>query len=149
MHCIIFCHPLACVLISSMRLSAALQERVNWVPPKRRRITYKERWPHLPPPEFLDGSVLVGKEQNEADLPTADDWLSPNEQALLNVMRFAGRRSDWRLGRWTAKNALALYFMYLNLPADSQLLATIEIRPASTGAPEAYFATNRRRPLFR
>lgn len=79
-------------------------------------------------------------EQNEADLPTADDWLSPNEQALLNVMRFAGRRSDWRLGRWTAKNALALYFLYLNLPADSQLLATIEIRPASTGAPEAYFS---------
>ena len=78
-------------------------------------------------------------EQTEANVPTADDWLSPNEQALLNVMRFAQRRSDWRLGRWTAKNALALYFLYLNLPADSQVLASIEIRPASTGAPEAYF----------
>ena len=78
-------------------------------------------------------------EQTEANVPTADDWLSPNEQALLNAMRFAQRRSDWRLGRWTAKNALALYFLYLKLPADSQVLASIEIRPASTGAPEAYF----------
>ena len=78
-------------------------------------------------------------EQTEAHLPTVDDWLSPNEQALLNTMRFAKRRSDWRLGRWTAKNALALYFLYLKLPADPQVLAGIEIRSASTGAPEAYF----------
>ena len=78
-------------------------------------------------------------EQTEADVPTVDDWLSPNEQALLNAMRFAKRRSDWRLGRWTAKNALALYFLYLKLPADPQVLASIEIRSASTGAPEAYF----------
>ena len=81
-------------------------------------------------------------EQTEADLPTADDWLSPNEQALLNIMRFAKRRSDWRLGRWTAKNALALYFLYLKLPADSQVLAKLEIRSASTGAPEAYFGNH-------
>jgi 4'-phosphopantetheinyl transferase len=78
-------------------------------------------------------------EQTEAHLPTVDDWLSANEQALLNTMRFAKRRSDWRLGRWTAKNALALYFLYLKLPADPQVLASIEIRSASTGAPEAYF----------
>ena len=78
-------------------------------------------------------------EQTEAHLPTVDDWLSPNEQALLNAIRFAKRRSDWRLGRWTAKNALALYFLYLKLPADPQVLASIEIRSASTGAPEAYF----------
>ena len=78
-------------------------------------------------------------EQTEAHLPTVDDWLSPNEQALLNAMRFAKRRSDWRLGRWTAKNAVALYLLYLKLPADPQVLAGIEIRSASTGAPEAYF----------
>ena len=77
-------------------------------------------------------------EQTEMDLPTADDWLSPNEQALLNVMRFAKRRSDWRLGRWTAKNALALYFLHMNLPADSPVLASIEIRSAPSGVPEAY-----------
>ena len=78
-------------------------------------------------------------EQTEANMPTVDDWLSANEQALLNTLRFAKRRSDWRLGRWTAKNALALYFLYLKLPADPQVLASIEIRSAPTGAPEAYF----------
>lgn len=78
-------------------------------------------------------------EQTEADPPTADDWLSPHEQALLNAMRFPKRRNDWRLGRWTAKSALALYFLYLKLPADPQVFASIEIRSAPTGAPEAYF----------
>ena len=78
-------------------------------------------------------------EQTAADLPSVDDWLSANEQALLDAMRFAKRRSDWRLGRWTAKNALALCFLHLKLPADPQVLASIEIRSASTGAPEAYF----------
>jgi 4'-phosphopantetheinyl transferase len=78
-------------------------------------------------------------EQSEADLPTADDWLSPNETARLNTMRFAKRRNDWKLGRWTAKNALALYLLYLKIPADPQVLASIEIRPATSGAPEAFF----------
>ncbi len=78
-------------------------------------------------------------EQAEADLPTAEDWLSPSEAARLNGMRFVKRRSDWRLGRWTAKNALAMYFLYLKIPADPQILANIEIRSASSGAPEAYF----------
>jgi len=78
-------------------------------------------------------------EQSEADLPTADDWLSPNEAARLSMMHIAKRRSDWRLGRWTAKNALALYLLYLKVPADPRVLANIEIRMASSGAPEAYF----------
>jgi 4'-phosphopantetheinyl transferase len=78
-------------------------------------------------------------EQSEADLPTADDWLSPSEAAQLSMMRIAKRRNDWRLGRWTAKNALALYLLYLKVPADPQILASIEIRPASSGAPEAFF----------
>jgi 4'-phosphopantetheinyl transferase len=78
-------------------------------------------------------------EQTEADLPTTDDWLSPNEVARLNTMRFAKRQSDWKLGRWTAKNALALYLLYLKVPADPQVLASIEIRPAASGAPEAFF----------
>jgi 4'-phosphopantetheinyl transferase len=78
-------------------------------------------------------------EQTEADLPTAYDWLSPCEAARLNTMRFAKRRSDWRLGRWTAKNALALYFLFSKVPADPQVLASLEIRSAPSGAPEAYF----------
>jgi 4'-phosphopantetheinyl transferase len=78
-------------------------------------------------------------EQSEADLPTGDDWLSPSEVAWLDTMRFAKRRSDWKLGRWTAKNALALYFLPLNVPVDPQLLTRIEIWPAPSGAPEAFF----------
>ena len=78
-------------------------------------------------------------EQSEADLPMADDWLSSSEADRLSKLRFAKRRSDWKLGRWTAKNALALYFLYLKLPVDPQVLASIEIRPAPSGAPEAFF----------
>ena len=52
-------------------------------------------------------------------------------------MRFAKRRDDWRLGRWTAKRALAAY---LNLPSNPQTLADIEIRPAPSGAPEVFVA---------
>ena len=75
-------------------------------------------------------------EQTEADLPTGDHWLSPSEVARRNTMRFVKRRNDWRLGRWTAKSALALY---LKVPADPQVLASIEIRAAPSGAPEVYF----------
>ena len=52
-------------------------------------------------------------------------------------MRFAKRQADWRLGRWTAKNAVAAY---LNLPSDPQALTDIEIRPAPSGAPEVFIA---------
>lgn len=78
-------------------------------------------------------------EQTEADMPTVDDWLSPREVASLNSMRFAKRRRDWKLGRWTVKNALALYFLSLKVPAERRVLASIEIRPAPSGAPEAFF----------
>jgi 4'-phosphopantetheinyl transferase len=76
-------------------------------------------------------------EQTEADVPRDFDWLSATEAARLNSMRFAKRRADWRLGRWTAKRALAVS---LNVPAHPQALAEIEIRPAPSGAPEVFFA---------
>lgn len=72
-------------------------------------------------------------EQTEADLPTENDWLSAGEEVRQNGMRFPKRRTDWRLGRWTAKRALAAY---LNLPSAPQALAGIEIRAAPSGAPE-------------
>ncbi len=72
-------------------------------------------------------------EQSEADVPTSDDWLSENEAARLNSFRFAKRRSDWRLGRWTAKRAVAAS---LKLGDDPLSLKQIEIVPASTGQPE-------------
>jgi 4'-phosphopantetheinyl transferase len=74
-------------------------------------------------------------EQTEADVPPQNAWLSANERIQLNGMRFAKRRADWRLGRWTAKRGLA---DYLNLPAHPQVLARIELRPAASGAPEVF-----------
>jgi len=74
-------------------------------------------------------------EQIEADLPEVDNWLSPDEKARLAAMRFPRRRADWRLGRWTAKQTLAIC---LNLPDDPESLASIEIRSAASGAPQAF-----------
>ena len=76
-------------------------------------------------------------EQTEADLPAHDDWLSPGECLLLRQKRFPKRHADWRLGRWTAKRAAAAY---LNLPADPHALRDIEVRAASSGAPELFLA---------
>ena len=76
-------------------------------------------------------------EQTEADVPAANDWLSENEAVHFASLRFAKRRRDWRLGRWTAKLAMAAY---RNLPGDSQTLRNVEIRPALSGAPEVFFA---------
>jgi len=74
-------------------------------------------------------------EQSAADLPSQDDWLSAAERVRLDTFRFAKRRADWRLGRWTAKHAVAAY---LTAADDPPSLAAIEIRPAPSGAPEAY-----------
>jgi len=76
-------------------------------------------------------------EQTEAELPASSDWLSASEAACLNRLRFAKRRTDWRLGRWTAKQALAIH---LGLPSSPQALAHLEIRAAPSGAPEAFLA---------
>jgi len=75
-------------------------------------------------------------EQSEADVRAENDWLSANEAVSLNGMRFAKRRADWRLGRWTAKRALSAY---LAVPAHLQAFKKIEIRSAPSGAPEAFF----------
>ncbi|MFZ0798493.1 MAG: 4'-phosphopantetheinyl transferase superfamily protein [Terriglobales bacterium] len=74
-------------------------------------------------------------EQTAADVPAENDWLSPNEAVCLSGLRFAKRRADWRLGRWTAKCALSVA---LDVPARPQVLKKIDIRPATSGAPEAF-----------
>ncbi len=76
-------------------------------------------------------------EQTLADVPAENDWLSARESVRLSSLSFAKRRADWRLGRWTAKCAVA---SFVNLPTDAQGLAQIEIRPASSGAPEVFIA---------
>lgn len=79
-------------------------------------------------------------EQCQTDVPADDDWLGPHERARLDALRVAKRREDWRLGRWTAKHAVAAY---LGLAADVRALAAIEIRPADTGAPEVFLDDRR------
>jgi 4'-phosphopantetheinyl transferase len=76
-------------------------------------------------------------EQTDSDLPSHDDWLSPDEAVLLSRMRFPKRRADWKLGRWTAKCAAAAY---LNLRGNPHAVREIEVRPAPSGAPELFLA---------
>jgi 4'-phosphopantetheinyl transferase len=75
-------------------------------------------------------------EQAEADVPAENDWLSPNEAVRLKGMRFAKRRSDWRLGRWTAKRALSIC---LQAPAHPEVFRKMDIRPAASGVPQLFF----------
>jgi len=66
-----------------------------------------------PGTEQGEGMLTVGDTavrwliQSAADVPAADDWLAPIERARLDQLRVAKRRADWRLGRWTAKRAVA------------------------------------------
>ena len=74
-------------------------------------------------------------QQTEIDVPPENDWLSESEAVRLGEMRFAKRHADWRLGRWAAKCATAVF---LDLLRDRKALAAIEIRLSLSGAPEAF-----------
>jgi 4'-phosphopantetheinyl transferase len=77
-------------------------------------------------------------EQAETDVPKTNEWLCAAEITRLNSLRFLKRRGDWRLGRWTAKRAVAAC---LNWPPYLQVLAGIEIRATPSGAPDAIVAS--------
>ncbi len=79
---------------------------------------------------------LFWLEQSLADVRTEGDWLSADEAARIGSLCIPKRREDWRLGRWTAKNAVAAH---LDLPLKPSTLAAIEILPAASGAPEVFF----------
>ena len=68
-------------------------------------------------------------------MPASGDWLSPAESARLAGLRFPKRRSEVRLARWAAKQAVA---RALDLGDDAGTLARVEIRAARTGAPVAF-----------
>ncbi len=65
-----------------------------------------------------------------ADVPPGDGWLGTRERTVLAGLHVPKRRDDWRLGRWTAKAAVAA-----QLGTDP---ARIEILAAPDGAPEAW-----------
>jgi 4'-phosphopantetheinyl transferase len=64
------------------------------------------------------------------EVPEGDGWLVGSEPAILTTLRVPGRRTQWRLGRWTAKAAVAAV---LGIPAGA-----VEVRAAADGAPEAW-----------
>jgi 4'-phosphopantetheinyl transferase len=77
---------------------------------------------------------LLWTEQELADVPDSNDWLSSSELARLSNLKVLKRRSDWRLGRWTAKRGIAAW---LGLPGTRSSLAAIEIEALASGAPVA------------
>jgi len=78
-------------------------------------------------------------EQTEADVPSENDWLSAAEAIVLKGLRYEKRRVDWRLGRWTAKRALASLW---NWPASPASFSAIEIMAGPTGAPEVLLSNS-------
>jgi 4'-phosphopantetheinyl transferase len=64
------------------------------------------------------------------EVPAGDGWLSEEERAVQQRLRFEKRRADWRLGRWTAKVAVG----GLLEVADP---AGVTIRAGQDGAPVA------------
>ncbi len=75
-------------------------------------------------------------EQKLADVPADDNWLTTAERQRLASIGFAKRRGDWRLGRWTAKHAVAELFTLPNV-------STVEILPNASGAPEVFCERDR------
>ena len=73
--------------------------------------------------------------RGEDQLPAAADWLSAAERSRVGALRYAKRRTDFLLGRWTLKLAVA---SVLGWPAGPDVLARIEGRTAPGGAPRLY-----------
>ena len=80
-------------------------------------------------------SNILWCSQKISDLPNGSDWLSNRELNRLKNMRSTRRRADWRLGRWTAKQAL---LPYLNKSHNIKDLREIEILAAEDSAPEVF-----------
>ena len=70
--------------------------------------------------------LLLGR---RAALPASDAWLAPGEARKLHGMRFEKRRSDFRLGRFTAKRLIAAMI------APGADLARIDVENDREGAP--------------
>jgi 4'-phosphopantetheinyl transferase len=73
--------------------------------------------------------------RGEDRLPPAGEWLTAAERGRAEGLRFTKRRTDYLLGRWTLKLAVA---RVLGWPDDAAALARVESRPAPGGAPRLY-----------
>lgn len=71
-------------------------------------------------------------ECTETNVPAGDDWLTSGERRRLGLLKIEKRRSDWRLGRWTAKSAVACF---QRLRGRECRMSDIEVEAAESGAP--------------
>ncbi len=69
------------------------------------------------------------------DVAPGDTWVDDPLRARLATMRYTKRREEARLGRWTAKTAIA---GALDLEPTPDTLRRIVVRNAADGAPEAF-----------
>src|SRR5690242_8967751 len=72
---------------------------------------------------------------SEDDVPSGLKWLSDLERERAARMRYAKRRTDYLLSRFTAKSAL-LGVLGIAEPGDLTALTRVEIANASDGAPD-------------
>lgn len=70
--------------------------------------------------------------QGMQDVPADDAWLSPREAAHLARLRFPKRSTEFRLGRWTAKQAIC---HHLGLESSTRAARRIVVDRAPDGAP--------------
>jgi 4'-phosphopantetheinyl transferase len=68
------------------------------------------------------------------EVPPTDNWLTETEQSRLSRLKIPKRRADWRLGRWTAKSAVAAL---QQLEGNNLSFSDIEIQVLDSGAPRA------------
>jgi 4'-phosphopantetheinyl transferase len=87
-----------------------------------------------PPPGPRTRPVVV-RLVAASEVPPGDVWLGPHEHAVVAALRFAKRRTDWRLGRYAAKRAAA---GWLGHPSDPPALARLEVLADDTGAPRLH-----------
>ena len=82
------------------------------------------------PATSLDLTLVAGPE-----VPADDSWLSEREREILATFRLPARRSDWRLGRWTARQAF-LARARRDDEEPSPELSSLAVLAAPDGAPE-------------
>lgn len=73
--------------------------------------------------------------RGEEQVPAGAGWLSADERRRAAALRYTKRRTDFLLGRWTLKLAVA---RVLGWPEDPASLARIEGRTSPGGAPRLY-----------
>ncbi len=82
-----------------------------------------------------EGVVTWWLARGEVQLPPGGEWLTAAERSRAEGLRYTKRRTDFLLGRWTLKLAVA---RALGWPDDLAELARIEGRTAPSGAPRLY-----------